>query len=181
MFIPVLQKRNLKKTISRLNDLAYADALTSLHNRGAFDIMVREMQTQIDQPEGPLAFAVCMFDCNSLKQINDAYGHDKGDIYLKETTRIICDVFEHSPVFRIGGDEFAAILLHDDFRNRDALTSQMENALDELKQDKSLPPWEKISAAIGLATYDPKKDTRIKDVFRRADSRMYEKKKKTQK
>ncbi len=166
---------NLKKYISRLNDLAYADALTSLHNRGAFDIMVRDMQTQIDQPEGPLAFAVCMFDCNSLKQINDEYGHDKGDIYLKETARIICDVFEHSPVFRIGGDEFVAVLQNRDYENREALLRLFDEKCSE-KRETETDPWKKVDVSRGLADYDPQEDKLIDDVVRHADRAMYENK-----
>ena len=166
---------NLKKYISRLNDLAYADALTSLHNRGAFDLMARDMQMKIDQPEGPLAFAVCMFDCNSLKQINDEYGHDKGDIYLKETARIICDVFEHSPVFRIGGDEFVAVLQDRDYENREALLRLFDEKCSE-KRETETDPWKKVDVSRGLADYDPQEDKLIDDVVRHADRAMYENK-----
>ena len=166
---------NLKKYISRLNDLAYADALTSLHNRGAFDLMVKDMQTRIDRPEGPLAFAVCMFDCDCLKQINDEYGHDKGDIYLKETARIICDVFEHSPVFRIGGDEFVAILQNRDYENREALLRLFDEKCSE-KREAEMEPWKKVTVSRGLADYDPQKDKLIDDVVRHADRAMYENK-----
>ena len=166
---------NLKIYISRLNNLAYADALTSLRNRGAFDIMVREMQTQIDRPEGSLAFAVCMFDCNNLKQINDEYGHDKGDIYLKETARIICDVFEHSPVFRIGGDEFIAILQNRDYENREALLRLFDEKCSE-KRETETDPWKKVNISRGLADYEPQEDKLIDDVVRHADRAMYENK-----
>ena len=166
---------NLKKYISRLNDLAYADALTSLRNRGAFDIMVRDMQMRIDQPEGPPAFAVCMFDCNNLKQINDEYGHDKGDIYLKETARIICDVFEHSPVFRIGGDEFIAILQNRDYENREALLRLFDEKCSE-KRETETDPWKKVNVSRGLADYEPQEDKLIDDVVRHADRAMYENK-----
>ena len=169
---------NLKEYISRLNDLAYADALTSVHNRGAFEIMIRDMQTRLDQPEGSPVFAVCMFDCNFLKQINDKYGHDKGDIYLKETARIICDVFEHSPVFRIGGDEFVAILQERDYENREALLRLFDEKCAE-KRESETDPWKKVDVSRGMADYDPQKDQSIADVVRRADRAMYEDKRST--
>lgn len=169
---------NLKEYISRLNDLAYADALTSLHNRGAFDIIVRDMQMKLDQPEDPLEFAMCMFDCNCLKQINDEYGHDKGDIYMKETTRIICDVFEHSPVFRIGGDEFIAILQDRDYANREELLRLFDEKCSE-KRETEMEPWKKVDVSRGMADYDPQKDKSIDDVLRRADRAMYENKRST--
>lgn len=166
---------NLKKTITDLNDLAYADALTSLHNKGAFDICVRDIQTQLDAPDGGPAFAVCIFDCNDLKKVNDQNGHDKGDIYLKETAEIICEVYEHSPVFRIGGDEFAALLMDRDYQNRDELLRQFdERCLEKRRQNSAA--WEQVNVARGMAVYDPDEDESVSDVVRRADKIMYENK-----
>ncbi len=166
---------NLKTYISDLNDLAYADALTSLHNKGAFDILVRDMQTQLDKPGGSLAFAVCIFDCNCLKQVNDRNGHDKGDIYLKETAQIICEVFDHSPVFRIGGDEFATMLMDRDYEKRDELLKLFDERC-RIKRAQETAAWEKVDVARGMAVYDPREDSSINDVVRRADKNMYENK-----
>jgi len=164
---------NLKKYITDLNDLAYADALTSLHNKGAFDIFISNIQSRIDNPEDSLEFAVCIFDCNKLKKVNDQNGHDKGDIYLKETASVICNVFGHSPVFRIGGDEFAAILIDDDYRNREKLLKQFDESCTE-KRNTETAVWEKVDVARGIAVYDPKEDGSVNDVVRRADKNMYE-------
>ena len=164
---------NLKAYITNLNDLAYADTLTSLHNRGAFDISVRNIQTQLDAPGSALEFAVCIFDCNSLKSVNDENGHDKGDIYLKETATIICEVFDHSPVFRIGGDEFAALLLDRDYKDRDALLRLFDEKC-AVKRSQETDAWTKVDAARGMAVYDPREDSSVSDVVRRADKYMYE-------
>jgi diguanylate cyclase (GGDEF)-like protein len=166
---------NLKSYITDLNDLAYADALTSLRNKGAFDICVKEIQTQLDAPEDGPAFAVCIFDCNNLKKVNDQNGHDKGDIYLKETAEIICEVYEHSPVFRIGGDEFAALLMDRDYQNRDELLRLFdEKCLEKRRQNSDA--WEQVDVARGMAVYDPNEDESVSDVVRRADKIMYENK-----
>ena len=164
---------NLKKYITDLNDLAYADALTSLHNKGAFDICINNVQSQLDESDRRLEFAVCIFDCNSLKQVNDRNGHDKGDIYLKETAEIICEVYEHSPVFRIGGDEFAALLVDSDYRNRDELLRLFDEKCFE-KRSRETDAWEKVDVARGMAVYDPGEDESVNDVVRRADKIMYE-------
>lgn len=167
--------QNLKRTITDLNDLAYADAMTSLRNKGAFDIFMNNLQIECNENRENLVFAIVMFDCNSLKAINDQYGHDKGDIYLKETANIICDVFNHSPVFRIGGDEFAALLEDGDYENRDALLNEFDRRCAE-KQKQKTDAWEKVSVARGMAVYDPKEDDMVYDVVRRADRLMYENK-----
>ena len=169
---------HLKVYITDLNDLAYADALTSLHNKGAFDICIRNMQTQMSEPGSALEFAVCIFDCNGLKRVNDQNGHEKGDIYLKETATIICEVFDHSPVFRIGGDEFAALLLDRDYRNRDELLRLFDERCAE-KRSQEADAWSRVDVARGLAVYDPREDSSIDDVVRRADKLMYENKWKT--
>ncbi|MBO7698924.1 MAG: diguanylate cyclase, partial [Erysipelotrichaceae bacterium] len=147
---------HLKVYISNLNDLAYADALTSLRNKGAFDIYMQNLQADIDNKteEG---FAICIFDCNDLKKINDSHGHDKGDIYLQSAADLICNIYEHSPVFRIGGDEFAVILTGMDYRNRDKL-KKLYYKRCELNNENKSEPWEKVSAAMGMSIYDPKED-----------------------
>lgn len=80
-------------------------------------------------------------------------------------------------MFRIGGDEFVAILLRDDYANRERLIQELQDVLNTLQRDETLQPWEKPNAAIGMATYDREKDTSVEDVFRRADERMYQRKK----
>ena len=165
---------NLGDYITDLNDLAYADALTSLHNKGAFDICMKDIQTKINAPIQP-EFAICIFDCNRLKRINDQNGHDKGDIYLKEAAAVICDVFSHSPVFRIGGDEFAALLLDKDFQNREELLKLFDERCAG-KREVETDDWEKVDVARGIAIYDPQEDSSVDDVIRRADKNMYENK-----
>jgi len=167
---------HLKSYIGDLNDLAYADALTSVHNKGAFDIYVRNLQQKLDDPgDEETEFAVCMFDCNDLKEINDQFGHEKGDQYLKGASKLICDVFAHSPVFRIGGDEFVAFLLNKDYRSREDLCEQFDEACYE-KMNASSDLWKQINVAWGMAVYDPKEDKTVDEVVRRADKFMYENK-----
>ena len=164
---------HLKEYISDLNDLAYADALTSLHNKGAFDKCIQEIEAGSKSTDGRLEFAVCIFDCNDLKKVNDRNGHDKGDIYLRESAKIICEVYDHSPVFRIGGDEFAAVLIGSDYENRDELLKLFDERCLE-KRSREEDAWERIDVSRGMAVYDPKEDETVNDVVRRADKLMYE-------
>ena len=166
---------HLKEYISDLNDLAYADALTSLHNKGAFDICIQKMETEMNEPDKGPEFAVCIFDCNDLKKVNDQKGHDKGDVYLQKSAAIICDVFNHSPVFRIGGDEFAAVLLNNDYENRESLLRKFDDRCRNTRNEGA-DLWSQIDIARGMAVYDPKQDRSVNDVVRRADKLMYENK-----
>ena len=104
--------------------------------------------------------------------INDGYGHEKGDLYLKATCTTICQVFAHSPVFRIGGDEFAAVLQHGDYEKRHELLELFDERCMDLHA-MAENPWEKANVARGMAEYDPEKDQSAADVVRRADQLMY--------
>ena len=166
---------HLRTYISELNSLAYTDALTSVHNKGAFDICVREMQSRISDFGEKPEFAVGVFDCDNLKAVNDRHGHDEGDSYLQTASALICGVFRHSPVFRIGGDEFAVILQNEDYRARDELLEKFKARNADLCK-KSGSNWEHAGVACGIAVYDPKTDPEVSSVVRRADMLMYENK-----
>ena len=166
---------HLKVYIGDLNDLAYADALTSLRNKGAFNYYMENLQARVNEPGSEVAFAVLALDCNNLKEINDNYGHDKGDMHLQDTAQVICDTFDHSPVFRIGGDEFVAVLQGSDFASRDELLMKFDAACAELRETQK-DPWKQVNIARGMAVYDPEIDKSVDEVVRRADKLMYENK-----
>ena len=160
--------------ISDLNSLAYADALTSVRNKGAYDLFMEQLQKRIDEGDDP-KFAVAIFDCDDLKHINDTFGHDKGDVYLKNSCHLICRVFSKSAVFRLGGDEFAAILQGEDYLNREKLKKYfIEKSAEICSFAKE--PWERISVAIGIAEYTYAGDSDAHSVAHRADHLMYENK-----
>ncbi|MBR0367195.1 MAG: diguanylate cyclase [Clostridia bacterium] len=160
-----------KDHISDLNKRVYIDALTSVKNKGAFSTAIDTLQQRIDSRED-MAFAIGVFDCDDLKIVNDQYGHDKGDVYLKTACRLICKIFQHSPVFRIGGDEFAVILQNDDYVNREALLDRFDVAKADISASTE-NRWEQVHIAKGIAVYDPGTDSCAIDTVRRADSIMY--------
>lgn len=166
---------HLKIYIGDLSDRAYKDALTSVRNKGAFDVYLRKLEDRIANAGemGEPEFAICMFDCNNLKIMNDNYGHDKGDIYLKNACALICDIFAHSPVFRLGGDEFVTILEGDDYTNRLELCREFDRRVEE-SRDQASELWETIDIASGIAVYTPARDRGAAEVLKRADKRMYE-------
>ena len=163
---------HIKDHISDLNRRVYLDALTSVKNKGAFSVSLDRLQERLDAGEGLPAFAVGVFDCDNLKAINDRFGHDKGDIYLKTGCQLICRVFKHSPVFRIGGDEFAVILQNEDFENRSDLVRQFYEAADAISA-ATPNQWEQVHVSLGVAEFDPRVDFFVVDAVRRADKIMY--------
>lgn len=170
------QKKAIKEhhVVEDLNKQVYVDALTHVRNKGGFDKYVEGLNKKIAQGE-ITEFAVGMFDCNDLKVINDKYGHEKGDVYLKTATRLICRIFRHSPVFRIGGDEFAVILTGEDFSKREELIKLFETGRrDACAMAENA--WEQVHIAVGIAVYDQRTDRSIDDALKRADELMYENK-----
>ena len=160
-----------ERLVNSLNKQVYVDALTSVRNKGAFSDYIETLQKRIDQNE-QFDFAIGVFDCNNLKQINDHFGHDKGDAYLKAASRLICRVFQHSPVFRIGGDEFAVVLENEDFQNRDELVKLFEEKQKETCSSAE-SAWDEVRVAYGIAVYDPEHDRSVNETARRADKLMY--------
>ena len=169
----------LQSHISDLNSKAYTDALTGIRNKGAFDQITENIEMEIrgsDSHNSP-QFAIINFDCDFLKRINDNHGHEKGDLYLRTASQLICQIFAHSPVFRTGGDEFAAILQNQDFENRDELIRLFDERSAAINASTA-EPWLQVYISKGMAVYSPELDADIKSVIRRADVAMYEDKKK---
>ena len=164
-----------KENIDSLNRQVYIDALTSVRNKAGYGAYMQKIQDRMDSKAEGLAFAIGVFDCDNLKYINDFYGHDKGDIYIKKASQLICRAFQHSPVFRIGGDEFAVILENDDFRDREKLFALFRKYREESRAAAE-NEWEQANISMGLAVYDPENDPAVIDVARRADKAMYENK-----
>lgn len=171
-------KRNLQLTDlnNKLSELMDQDALTRVKNRTAYDKYLKRLEADFIEGENK-PFAVIYFDINNLKMVNDMYGHEKGDAYIKNSCRLICNTFKHSPVFRIGGDEFVSIAQNDDFDNRHELLNQMREHMKALKiKGDSVPLTERISIASGMAEYDRTLDEDFASIFKRADELMYENK-----
>lgn len=159
----------LKKYVSTLNSLAYCDSMTGVRNKTAY----HEIEKRLDEKiaENTAHFAVAVFDVNNLKITNDFYGHMTGDDLIIKVSKQICQTFKHSPVFRIGGDEFVAILETKDFDEYESLVEQFRQdmKMQRMKEYPELP----VSVACGVAVYDADKDRSFTDVFQRADDMMY--------
>ena len=155
--------------LENANQKAYRDGLTGVKNKLAYIDSLRQLE--LDSTAEALAnYGVAVFDINDLKLTNDTKGHEAGDKLIKNACAIICKQFKHSPVFRIGGDEFAAILQGSDFENREDLFREFTAKIDENNKNGG------VVVAGGMAVFDPKLDENYTDVFMRADQQMFERK-----
>lgn len=173
------EKQEQIKNLQSEKLLARTDELTGVKNGTAFKEYVDKLDEALSAETAKGAydtvFAIIMCDINDLKQTNDTKGHSSGDKEIQATSKLICDTFQHSPVFRIGGDEFVVVLTGKDYDKRDFLMSVFKDVLDTNRKIQKGP-----DVACGLAFFEPEKgDRKFLDVFRRADSLMYEDKKAT--
>ena len=165
------QVEDMKHQVYQMDVVAHQDALTHVKNRTWYDTVQERVNEDISK--GTARFGILMSDLNNLKKINDNYGHEHGNDYIFGACHQICIIFDHSPVFRIGGDEFVVLLENRDYDNRDELIDQLKAAFDKSSKDATKEPWERYSAAIGVAIYDSAQDKCMNDVFKRADEYMY--------
>ena len=151
-------------------NLAYKDALTGVKSKLAYAEKRALVDSQITK-RTQKGLAVAVMDVNDLKVINDTLGHDVGDEYIKTGCRLICEIFKKSPVYRVGGDEFVAILEGDDYERRETLLATFNREIEKNRQNKG------VIIAIGMSAYNPNQDDCYKQIFERADTLMYQRKK----
>lgn len=148
--------------------LAYHDALTGFFNKAAY------MEHITSDDFLPQKNVMVAFDLNNLKKCNDELGHDKGDMYIKESARIIMDCFGHKGrCYRLGGDEFGVIL---DGADLDACGKCAERMKKKVQEYNKNSGDIHMGIACGYAVFDPQEDEDINATIRRADKMMYEEK-----
>lgn len=160
----VRQEEEYAKTLAQAQKRASIDALTGVRNRHAFLAAEEDIDYQIGTRRAP-GFAVTVLDVNDLKRVNDTEGHAAGDQVIRDACRVICDTFKHSPVFRIGGDEFAVISQGSDYDHIDELIGMIEMHNKEALRNGG------HALACGMSKFDD--DDSAEAVFERADHAMY--------
>ncbi len=178
-FNSAIEKARKAMYLRTLNDsireLSHIDALTHVKNRAAYELQLEEYRKKAG-PKSKFTFGAVLFDVNNLKKINDELGHYSGDEYIKNACKLICTTYKNSPVYRIGGDEFVALLEGKVLAQKDELMETFISEMNKLR-NSDLPPEEKVSVAYGMAYMcDPSES--VDDVVKEADERMYETKKK---
>ena len=162
-----LQAQRSEQELLEVRDLAERDPLTGAKNKYAYVELEEKIDRSIhDQAMG--AFAIFVFDLNDLKYINDHFGHEAGDQYIKDSCALISSFFPNSDIFRFGGDEFVALVQGEDYENRYQTAEKINRAIEKNFDDISKPVF-----AFGLADFNQGVDNTFRSVFTRADDRMY--------
>ena len=160
----VKKDREYAENLYAAENKANLDELTGVKNKNAYADTEATLNELIER-DSMTPFAIAVFDINGLKEVNDTQGHKAGDEFIKKGRDIICRFFKHSPVYRVGGDEFAVIVQGYDFLNIDSIMTKIHkhNVKNKLKGD--------IVIAAGCSKYAG--DQNVAAVFERADKEMY--------
>jgi len=163
----MIEKQNVK--LQKTFEEAIKDSLTNLYNRKFF---YENSQQLIDFAKRENRNLVIIFiDLDNFKQVNDLYGHSKGDEVLKSVADILRSGFRESDIIaRLGGDEFAVAILLED--NEDKIKSIIKRTREEI--ESKLP---EISFSYGYVKY-PYDGKDITELLEIADDRMYHEKRK---
>ena len=156
----------LAEANQRLSEMAVKDALTGIGNKAAYFDRIREINA------GHTPFSVAVFDLNGLKGINDSYGHECGDIAIVDTANALNAVFGKKHMYRIGGDEFIAVVDDATSEDMERYFKQLEAHLVEVNKVEKVYKAP-LSISKGYATFDPQRDMEYLNTFRRADEAMY--------
>jgi diguanylate cyclase (GGDEF)-like protein/PAS domain S-box-containing protein len=154
-----------------LRNQSIRDPLTGLYNRRYLEeMMERETRRAVRAEHG---LGVLMLDLDHFKQFNDTYGHDAGDIVLRETAAFLSkSVRAEDIVCRFGGEEFVVILPIADLKATQARAERIHSRLRELSVMHQGQPLGTITASVGVAEL-PQHGTSSKELLEAADAALY--------
>lgn len=172
VFVAIVQdvtERN--HAVSLIRHAAVYDALTDLPNRRLFVDLLLKAVALARRRESSVS--VLYVDIDGFKSVNDVWGHDVGDLVLKElSARLVRCFRESDTIARLGGDEFAAIVAPSS--ERESLESVVERMLKAVAEPVDVQGEQVVlTASIGIASYPSDADNPT-DLLRRADIAMYE-------
>lgn len=168
-----IMNKQLLESNRELEFHALYDPLTSLPNRSLFRDRLARCITRAKSAQAQLG--LLLIDLDRFKDINDALGHDKGDLLLKEIALLLQQYIHPDDTFaRLGGDEFAVILPDS---NRKSIAERANAFLRALEKPFNLNSSTiTVDASIGITVY-PDDGDNVTDILCRADSAMYSAKK----
>lgn len=162
----------LTRANAELENLSLVDDLTGLYNRRGFLALARHQSRLALRNHA--TFAIAFLDLDGLKQINDTHGHQEGDLALVEAASVLKGCFRTSDILaRIGGDEFAVFVAETEEREMGARIQKRITA----RNAASDRPY-RLSFSMGIVTSGSEENHTIEALLTRADSRMYEQKRK---
>lgn len=164
----VTEKRRLEEAIKTM---AITDELTGLYNRRGFFTLAQQ-QLKIAQRAGD-SMLLFFLDLDNMKWINDTFGHQIGDVALKNTAEILKDTFRGSDIIsRLGGDEFAVLALDAKLSDSRILINRLTDNLKKFNEHND--NGFELSLSTGYSVYNPDEPRTLDELIAEADAMMYE-------
>ncbi len=165
----------IKKAEAILKRHATIDEMTGLLNKRSGILLLENEFTEAQN--GNYDLSIAFIDIDDLKIINDTYGHNEGDWYIKSiSTAILSNLPSEDCAFRYGGDEIILVLRDFDDTKTQSMLKEIENDLFLIKKEHNKPY--KISISFGIAYNKKTNPQDIEDFVKYADEDMYKNKKK---
>ena len=158
----------------QIRETAMFDTLTGLYNRRGF--LQRAEQALCMAQRMDMNVVVFFMDVDYMKWVNDSLGHQEGDILLMETANILRAVVRKTDIVgRVGGDEFAVLILRQQAGIGERMIARLQDTLNKYnKNRKSSYP---LSLSVGQAECLKGQTIDLQELLARADEKMYENKK----
>src|SRR5580704_811159 len=152
-----------------IRSLAVTDELTGLYNRRGF---LASATTQLKLAHRHAENVLLLYcDVDNLKEINDSFGHQAGDVALVRAAVALKETFRDSDILaRLGGDEFAVLASDASFPNRNTIVSRIEKSIEKWNAEETR---HNLSFSIGVARFDPQASVSLGELMARADEDMY--------
>jgi diguanylate cyclase (GGDEF)-like protein/putative nucleotidyltransferase with HDIG domain len=158
-----------RKLIATLEDSANRDSLTGLFNHRFFHQYIHNAIARNASAENFLF----IMDIDYFKVYNDTLGHQKGDVVLKEISKICLEMIQHGEVFRYGGEEFAILVSAKDEKDAIRIANSLRLAIADYRfEGEELMPGRDLTVSIGVSEKRGNTDT-VADWIERADNALY--------
>lgn len=162
-------RKEISKAFSTIERLAITDELTQVYNRRQMFTILENQKALVER--GAHRFSICIFDLDDFKNVNDTYGHEKGDIVLSTVGRSVKEnLRDIDQVARYGGEEFLLILPDSDIKLAMICAERIQEIIKKIRYDK-LPDDFRITISAGVTEY--KRTELIQDTMNRADVALY--------
>lgn len=164
--------QELQSTRAQLEQMAHTDTLTGLANRRMFERQGQRAFSHARRYDEILA--VVVFDIDHFKRINDQFGHEGGDVVLRNLGDFLRDAVRAAeyPIARIGGEEFALLLTHTPQQNAVLLAERLRKGIEAI--EVAMPNGTSIhfTVSMGVAQCNASDDN-LSTLLRRADAALY--------
>ena len=169
------KQEELKRLVKKLKDVWMLDSLTQIYNRAGFFHFADKFLEECKRHDTPIGMV--FVDINKLKRVNDEYGHEEGDFYIKTVADYMKKLKDEGQLLmRYGGDEFVVLGAYINGDEFTGLIDKLNPMLEECRRQNQ--KTYEMSTSIGFQSVSITQDFQLDQLMKQADQEMYSMKKK---